>query len=94
MDKENNRGMRDWLVFISTAEVCNLTQAARELSITPAAVSKSINRLENYLNTMLFTRTPKGINLTEAGQKALECARNITDIFYILPEEIRNPERN
>lgn len=93
MDKGNNRGMRDWLVFIRTAEVGNLTQVARELSITTGAVSKSVSRLEDYLGTMLFTRTPKGMNLTVSGQRALECAYDLTNIFNSLLDDIRNPKR-
>lgn len=93
MDKDNNRGMRDWLIFIRTAETGSLTQASRILSISPAAVSKAINRFEMYLGVILFTRTTKGMNLTEAGHTALGHAREITSAFYSLLEEIRNPNK-
>lgn len=92
MDRDNNRGMRDWLIFIRTAETGSVTGAARQLDLTPAAVSKALNRVENYLDTPLFTRTSRGMLLTEAGQITLLRAREITISFCTLLEEIRNPD--
>lgn len=92
MDKDNNRGMRDWLIFIRTAESGSVAETARQLDLTAPAVSKAINRVEQYLGSVLFTRTPTGMNLTDAGKTALRHARNITNLFEILLEEIRNPE--
>ncbi|WP_116819182.1 LysR family transcriptional regulator [Pseudomonas savastanoi] len=91
MDKDNNRGMRDWLIFIRTAEAGSLGEAARQLNVSTAAVSKAVARFEQYLNTALFTRTPQGMVLTEAGQTTLNRAREIASSFHSLLEEIRNP---
>ncbi|WP_112290164.1 LysR family transcriptional regulator [Rahnella sp. AN3-3W3] len=93
MDRDNNRGMRDWLIFIRTAETGSLSETARQLDISTAAASKSIGRFERYLDTVLFTRTPQGMKLTEAGVTTLARARDITVSFHALLEEIRNPER-
>lgn len=90
MDRDNNRGMRDWLIFIRTAEAGSVVGAARQLDITPAAVSKAVNRFERYLNATLFTRTPQGMLLTEAGQTTLTRAREIATSFHALLEEIRS----
>lgn len=92
MDRDNNRGMRDWLIFIRTAEAGSVTGAAHQLDLTPAAVSKALSRFERYLDAPLFTRTPRGMLLTEAGQTTLLRAREITDSFHSLLEEIRNPD--
>ncbi|MEI2606792.1 LysR family transcriptional regulator [Erwinia aphidicola] len=92
MDRDNNRGMRDWLIFIRTAEAGSVTGAARQLDVTPAAVSKAVNRFEQYLSTTLFTRTPQGMRLTEAGQTTLTRAREIADSFHALLEEIRGDD--
>lgn len=91
MDRDNNRGMRDWLIFIRTAEAGSLGEAARQLNISTAAVSKAVARFEHYLDAALFTRTPQGMVLTEAGQTALGRAREIASSFHSLLEEIRNP---
>ncbi|MGF6477450.1 hypothetical protein ABIE06_004305 [Pantoea dispersa] len=60
MDKDNNRGMRDWLIFIRNAEAGSISEAARQLNISTAAIS----RFENYLGAVLFNRTSQGISLT------------------------------
>lgn len=92
MDRDNNRGMRDWLIFIRIAESGSLAETARQLGISTPAVSKAVNRIEQYLGVTLFTRTRTGMSLTEAGETTLRHARNITISFGLLLEEIRNPE--
>lgn len=92
MDRDNNRGMRDWLIFIRTAEAGSMAGAAKQLDMTPAAVSKAVNRFEQYLNATLFTRTPQGMLLTEVGQTTLTRAREIAASFHALLEEIRSDE--
>lgn len=91
MDRDNNRGMRDWLIFIRTAEAGSISEAARQLNISPAAVSKAVSRFELYLGTVLFTRTSQGMILTESGHTTLLRARDIASSFNALLEEIRNP---
>lgn len=49
----------------------SFTRAAAELNVTPAAVSHQVNALEKYLGLRLFRRDPRGLLLTEAGQRAL-----------------------
>lgn len=92
MEADNNRGMRDWLIFIRVSELGSLSQAARELSVSTAAVSKAINRLETYLGVILFIRNSQGVSLTRIGQKAVAHAQGITQSFRELLDEIRNPE--
>jgi LysR family glycine cleavage system transcriptional activator len=47
------------------------TSAARELHVTPAAVSHQIKTLESHLDVQLFRRLPRGLALTEAGRQLL-----------------------
>lgn len=56
MELINNRGMRDWMIFIKVAEVGNLSRAARELDISISAVSKSLSRLENSIEVLTSAR--------------------------------------
>lgn len=92
MDRDNNRGMRDWLIFIRTAETGSISGTARQLNISTAAVSKAVRRLENYLDAALFSRLPQGMSLTETGLTTLNRAREITESFHSLLADIRNPE--
>ncbi|KAA3619256.1 MAG: LysR family transcriptional regulator, partial [Proteobacteria bacterium] len=45
--------------------------AARELNVTPAAVSHHVKTLETYLEVELFRRLPRGLELTEVGRELL-----------------------
>lgn len=91
MKGDNNRGMRDWLFFIRVSETGSFSKAARELSVSTAAISKAIFRIEDYLGVILFTRNPDGVTLTDAGHTALLHAQGITQSFRALLDDLRNP---
>ncbi|MFT3710280.1 MAG: LysR family transcriptional regulator [Archangium sp.] len=57
--------------FVRSAETASFSAAARKLAITPAAVSKSVAKLEDSLGVRLFQRTTRKITLTEAGEQFL-----------------------
>jgi LysR family transcriptional regulator of gallate degradation len=54
--------------FVALARLRHMPTASISLGITQPAVSVSINKLESSLGVALFTRTPKGMLLTEAGE--------------------------
>ncbi|WP_411336058.1 LysR family transcriptional regulator [Ruminococcus gauvreauii] len=53
--------------FIAAADCGSFTKAAERLYISPTAVMKQMNALENHLDMKLLERTPSGIHLTDAG---------------------------
>lgn len=53
--------------FITAADLGSFNKAAEELFITPTAVIKQINLLEENLGLKLFERTHRGLKLTKAG---------------------------
>jgi len=63
--------------FVSVTENGSFSGAAEALFLTQPAVSKRISSLETELNTRLFDRIGRQIQLTEAGQALLPRARNI-----------------
>ncbi len=58
--------------FEAAARLLSFTKAARELHVTPAAVSHQIRGLEEYLGVTLFHRTTRRLVLTEQGALAAE----------------------
>ncbi len=70
--------MEDWSVnkitlqqieiFLTVAEQLNLSEAARDLFINQSAVSRWLSRLEENLDTTLFIRTNRGVELTAHGE--------------------------
>ncbi|MCY1397528.1 HTH-type transcriptional regulator DmlR [compost metagenome] len=57
--------------FVRSAEAGSFAEAARRLSLTPAAVGKNVARLEARMGVRLFQRSTRSLTLTEAGQRFL-----------------------
>lgn len=55
-------------VFEVAARYMSFQQAAKELDVTPTAVSHQIKMLENDLGLLLFRRRPRPLALTKAGE--------------------------
>jgi DNA-binding transcriptional LysR family regulator len=55
--------------FIAAADEGSFSAAARRLGLTPAAVSKSVNRLELRLGVRLFQRSTRSLALTTDGER-------------------------
>ena len=62
-------------VLDAAARHLSFTRAADELAVTPAAVGQQIRALEDLLGTVLFRRTPKGLELTPEGENGLDALR-------------------
>ncbi|CDF93604.1 MULTISPECIES: LysR family transcriptional regulator [unclassified Pseudomonas] len=68
-------------LFCLAAEAGSFTAAAQVAGVTPAAVSRSIFRLEERLGSRLFVRTTRSIRLTEAGKTYFEqCRQALTQL--------------
>ena len=63
--------------FIAIAEERTFTAGAKRVQLTQAAVSMKIRQLEKEVGLPLFTRTPRRVILTEAGEHLLVRARTI-----------------
>ncbi|MTW10368.1 LysR family transcriptional regulator [Pseudoduganella eburnea] len=62
-------------LFVLAGEQGSFTAAAAVAGVTPAAVSRSISRLEERLGVRLFVRTTRQIRLTDGGQAYFEQCR-------------------
>ena len=63
--------------FLCVAESGSFNRAAEKLYISPPAVIKQINLLEEGLDLQLFVRTHRGLALTEAGKSLYQDAKYI-----------------
>src|SRR5262245_8789678 len=69
-----NATMRQVRVFAAAAHHLSFAKAARELHLTPPAISIQIAQLEAHAGARLFERSGRRIFLTQAGQALLrEC---------------------
>jgi Transcriptional regulator len=60
------------MAFTQAASDLNITLAAKNLGLTQSALSQRIAQLEGDLEVTLFIREPRGLKLTEAGERLLK----------------------
>ncbi len=70
---------RQFQIFLQAAEQGSFSKAAKLLFITPAAIMKHINTLENRLGMKLLNRTNQGIELTAAGKSLYQDGKQLLD---------------
>lgn len=73
--------------FVRSAEGGSFAEAARHLSLTPAAVGKSVAKLEARLGVRLFQRSTRRLTLTEAGKLFLE---EVSDSLITIQNAVAN----
>ncbi|MFI5998401.1 LysR family transcriptional regulator [Streptomyces sp. NPDC051362] len=88
--------LRHLRAFAAVAGVQSFSRAAKELSITQPALSRTIAQLEGALNVRLLDRTSRQVELTEGGaeflahvervlatfEQALACARHMLTLRF------------
>jgi DNA-binding transcriptional LysR family regulator len=65
--------------FIAVARRRSFAAAARDLGVSPSALSQSVKQLETRLGVTLLTRTSRTVALTDAGQRLVENAGPAVD---------------
>jgi LysR family transcriptional regulator, glycine cleavage system transcriptional activator len=61
----------DLHAFVLAAQFLSVSRTASALSLTQSAVSRKLKALEEQLNVQLFTRTNRGLALTDEGRQYL-----------------------
>ncbi len=83
-------------VFVRVAQRSGFAAAARDLRISPAAVTKHVAALETRVGSRVFDRTTRSISLTEAGriylEHCLECLQAFEDADASMSELSKEPK--
>jgi LysR family glycine cleavage system transcriptional activator len=79
--------------FEAAARHASVSGAAKELAVTHSAISHQIKRLENELETKLFVRTNRGLNITRDGEALLPVLSDSFDQLTATLENIRGNGR-
>lgn len=80
-------------VFEATARHMSFTEAARELCISQTAVSHQIKALEAELGTPLFFRSPRRVELTDAGKAWALALGEVFSQLRAINQRLREPPR-
>jgi DNA-binding transcriptional LysR family regulator len=78
--------------FIKIAELKSLSRAADYLDLTQSGLSRQLATLEAYLGKPLFSRTGRGVELTDAGRAMLEPVRSGYSVIDQALENVREKE--
>ena len=79
--------------FEAAARHLSYVKAADELFVTPAALSHQVKRLEAYLEVPLFRRLPRGLLLTDAGQRLAPELREAFLRLDLAIDRVRDSDR-
>jgi LysR family nitrogen assimilation transcriptional regulator len=63
--------------FVAVAEAGSFVGASRQLDLSQPALSSRVKELEAWAGTPLFQRIPRGVVLTESGDRLLPHARDV-----------------
>jgi len=81
--------------FVAAADEASFSAAARRLGLTPAAVSKSVARLEAGVGVRLFQRSTRSLSLTAEGERLYRQVRlpwtEIADALADLRQDAGKP---
>lgn len=78
--------------FVAVAEEQHLTRAAERLHVSQSAASAHVRAVEEALDTQLFVRTNRSLELTRAGQLLLQKAKTLLNqeaLFASFARELR-----
>ena len=81
-------------IFYFVAKNRNMTRAAEQLYMTQPAITKTIQRLEAQLNTKLFVRSKKGVELTEEAEKLFQQLSPACEQILQIEAQAKNAQRN
>ena len=77
----------DFQCFVKICQYRSITDAAKSVFVSQQALSARIKRFESELGASLFTRSKKGIILTDLGQQVYEglfLRDNVSNLSHIL----------
>lgn len=76
--------------FVAVAEEGSLSRAAKRLYVSQPPLTRQIRALEEELETSLFVRTSRGVDLSPSGAVFLEHAREILGALRRAEEAMAN----
>jgi DNA-binding transcriptional LysR family regulator len=84
-----NQTLSSYRIFYTVANTGNISKAAKELYISQPAISKSIQKLEDSVGCRLFSRSSRGVVLTDEGKLLYEHVSSAFETLTIGEEKLK-----
>ena len=84
-----NQNLSSYRIFYTVANTGNISKAAKELYISQPAISKSIQKLEENVGCKLFSRSSRGVVLTEEGKLLYDHVRSAFETLTAGEEQLK-----
>ena len=84
-----NQNLSSYWIFYTVANAGNISKAAKELYISQPAISKSIQKLEESLNCKLFSRSSRGVILTDEGNLLYDHVKEAFETLNVGEDKLR-----
>ena len=86
----NNINLNLYKTFYEVAKYGNISLTAEKTYTSQSAISRSIKKLEEELNTQLFYRTLTGVELTEKGKILFDYVESAYKMLKLADQDIKN----
>lgn len=84
-----NQSLSSYRIFYTVANTGNISKAAKELYISQPAISKSIQKLEESVGCRLFSRSSRGVVLTDEGKLLYDHVRTAFETLTLGEEKLK-----
>lgn len=81
--------IRELKLFLKLAETLHYARTSQVMAISPSALSRTVQRLEDEVGEKLFDRDNRSVSLTPAGIHFREYARDVIDRWNLLQETLQ-----
>ncbi len=77
---------------VAVADTHNITEASRRVFISQPSLTAAIRELEEEMGIIIFSRSNKGVTITNEGDEFLSYARQVLEQAALLEDRFKNPD--
>jgi LysR family positive regulator for ilvC len=86
--------IRELQLFLKLSETLHYTKTSHLMAISPSALSRTIQRIEDHVGQKLFFRDNRGVVLTPAGSRFREYALAVLESWQVLQDDLTEESRD
>ncbi|MDC7235687.1 MAG: HTH-type transcriptional activator IlvY [Spirochaetales bacterium] len=86
--------IRELQLFLKLSETLHYTKTSHLMAISPSALSRTIQRMEDQVGQKLFFRDNRGVVLTPAGSRFRDYALSVLEDWQMLQSDLSEESRD